>query len=187
MPNTFMSARRIFLTTVAAAAFSLLPRFTQAQLVTDNARATQARDSVLLRANSYRQTIEQQAARFDVRAHYLGKRRRVVRGYALKKSTNPNSLNAGVVSTKRERAWKHVTRTLATGVVRERYLGYLDGQKVLEETRTNHQTTYVRLHRVIRVPGINLVTGRARLGLLTSEGYVQWGREQFLLSAPTKL
>ncbi|MCC3156052.1 hypothetical protein LJ737_02330 [Hymenobacter sp. 15J16-1T3B] len=170
-----------------AAVLSLLPRLTQAQAVTDVARATQARDSVLLRANTYRQTIEQQAARFDVTVHRLGKRRRVVHGYYLKKSTNPNSLNAGVVSTKREKAWKHVTRTLATGVVRERYLGYLDGQKVLEETRTNHQTTFVRVSRVVRASGINLVMGRARQGLLTSEGYVQWGREQFLLTAPTKL
>jgi hypothetical protein len=187
MPNTFMLLHRIFSTAAVAAALSLLPGLAQAQLVTDPARAAAARDSVVLMANRYRQTIEQQAGRFDVKVHRLGKRRRVVRGYYFKKATNPNALNAAVVSTKRERAWKHVTRTLATGVVRERYVGYLEDKEVLEETRTNHQTTYVRVHRLVKAAAnVNFIVARALHGYYTSEGYVKWGREQFLLTAPTK-
>ncbi|RTQ47457.1 hypothetical protein EJV47_18705 [Hymenobacter gummosus] len=173
-----MLLQRIFSTAAVAVSLCLLPQLSQAQLVNDPAQAAAARDSVLARANDYHQRIEQRAKVFSVRVHRLGKRRRVVRGYYVQGSTVGPSV--------RKRAWKHVTRTLATGVVRERYLGYVEGEKVLEETRTNHQTTYVRVHRLVKASNVNFIIGRAPLGYCTSEGYVKWGREQYILTQPTR-
>lgn len=172
-----MRLHRIFLTAALAVAGSLLPGLAQAQLISDPAQAGVARDSVLLTANRYRAGIEQQAQRFNVKVFRLGKRRRVVHGYYLKRQA--------ATSTRRELAWKHVARTLRSGTVRERYVGYIDKQRVLEESRTNGQVNYVRLHRLVRVA--STVTSRGLVGQLSREGYVTWQKNQFLFVAPTRL
>lgn len=178
-----MPFHRFLLSTAAASALALLPQLTQGQIIANAPQGLAARDSVLARATQYHQLIEQRAARFNVSTMRLGKRRRVVRGYYVEKPAN----NLTSVSSSKQRAWKHVSRTLRTGVVRERYVGYLERQKVLEETRTNQQLNYVRVSRLVYMPNIKLVMGRAPLGMLTKEGYVQWGREQYVLTTPGKL
>ena len=178
-----MLLHRVFLPAAAALLLSTLPELTQAQIVSNTSQGLAARDSVLARANQFHQLIEQKAARFDVSVIRLGKRRRVVRGYYIAKPVN----GLTNVSSQKQRAWKHVARTLRTGVVRERYVGYIEKQKVLEETRTNQQLNYVRVGRLVYAPNTKYVVGRAPQGLLTKEGYVQWGREQYVLAVPSKL
>lgn len=171
-----MLLRSLFLTTAAAAALALLPGAAQAQLLNPDAtRAQQARDSVLLTANQYRHDIEQRATRFKVRTRRLGARRRVVRGYA------PKSTDVSVKLL----AWKHVSRTLRNGTVHERYVGYSDGVKILQESRTNERVNLVRLSQVVRTGGI--IMGRTPAGELTREGYVWWRKRQYVPTAPTKL
>ena len=171
-----MLLHRLLLTTAAAAGLSLLPGLAQAQLLNHDAtRAQQVRDSVLMTANQYRHDIEQQATRFKVRTRHLGARRRVVRGYA------PKSTDVSV----RLLAWKHVSRTLRDGTVRERYVGYSDKIKILQESRTNGHLNYVRMSRIVRSGPV--ILGRTPIAELTREGYVWWHKRQYLLTTPTTL
>lgn len=167
---------RLFTSLLLAAGASLLPLLASAQLITDPARATVARDSVLLMATQYRQTVEQKAGAFRVGTPHQGLRRRRAKGYYVQQAK-------GSITT-RQLAWKQRVRQLRTGVVRERYKAYIDGRKVMTATFTNQQLNYVDLRRLVYI-GPTLV-GQERLGLLTREGYVRWRKEQFLLPAPNK-
>lgn len=171
---------RFFSSLLLTAAVGLLPLLASAQVVTDAARATVARDSVLQASTHYQQLIEQASQRFEMRTPHLGKRRRVVRGYALVTQVGGHQFAA----PRRMLAWKHVTRTYRTGAVREDYTGYLNGRLVLEEHRTNQQPDYIRLYYLPK-PG-DTSSARPRRGELTREGYVHWGRDLFVLPKPAR-
>jgi hypothetical protein len=160
-------------------AFLLLAGNAHAQLITDPARATAARDTLLHQAAQLRLRAEQTSALFATNARNRGRRRMAVVGVSHQNSATLPT--AGIRHTQwapDNVVWRHVTRYRRNGRVVERYRLSMGHQTVLKERRLNGSVIWLS----IPVAHSNVMgTAIRHRGLFLRTGYVILDNDQYVL------
>lgn len=154
----------------------LLPVAAHAQTVTDLAKATAARDSLLQMAASTRLELNQ-TTKFELTAPRMGVRRHVVQGY--NPAANPNKLPQDRLQ--RLNVWKQKTVYLRNGQVKETFVAKVNGQKILQERRLNGSTIWLKLGRGQDLYNKTPATNKYFSGTYTRDGYFSWNGTQYAL------
>jgi hypothetical protein len=154
----------------------------RAQLITDPARATAARDTLLHQAAQLRLRAEQTSASFTTNSRGRSRRRVVVLGISRQNSaTLPNN---GVRQTQwapDNVVWRHITRYRRNGRVLERYRISMGHQTVLNERRLNGNVIWLS----IPIAYSNVMgTAIRHRGLFLRTGYVVLDLSQYVLPQP---
>jgi hypothetical protein len=155
----------------------------QAQVVTDPARALAARDSVQQQATAIRQELEGLTLNFVVRAPRSGKRRIITRGYGPRQPVQGATAAAAAPRVgRRTLLWRKVEVRRRSGTTVEKFRGYsyLGRQPVLQETRHNGRLTYLVATRYKLIPFVSKPAVTSR-GVLTGTGFVRWGKFQYIV------
>ena len=154
----------------------------RAQLITDPARATAARDTLLQQSAQLRLRAEQTTASFTTNSRNRGRRRVVVLGVSRQNSaTLPNT---GVRLTDwapDNVVWRHVTRYRRNGRVVERYILSMGHQTVLRERRLNGNVIWLSIP--VAQPRVMGTAIRHR-GLFLRTGYLVLDQSQYVLPRP---
>ena len=171
------------------AAALLLATFAQAQtpastvqsVITGQAQALAARDSVLFSATHTRQALEDQTSFFRTRRFRVGHRRTITQGFRRTNAARKVSGTGEITTPRREKLWRHVTIRRRSGVTVERFRGYYNDLPVLKELRYKGALTYVRVTEYGTAGAVKYQHS------LTSAGEVQWKGGQYLVTTPVKL
>lgn len=151
----------------------------QAQLITDPARATAARDTLLQQAAQLRLRAEQTSAFFTTNAHARSRRRMVVMGISRQNSGTLPTTNVRQSQWGRDNTtWRHVTRYRRDGRVLERYRLTMGYQTVLKERRLNGAVIWLSIPVAYsKVMG----TAIRHRGLFLRTGYLTLDNSEYAL------
>ncbi|WP_310391446.1 hypothetical protein [Hymenobacter sp.] len=155
----------------------------QAQFITDPARATAARDTLLREAQQLRQRVEQTTRRFSTNARGRSRKRVVVVG-----EVDP-TLAAGVPAPGQPQPvqprirWKHVTRYRRNGRVQERFRAWLDNNTLLDERRLNGTVLWLSLPLPYSSP---LGVVMRHRGFYLRTGYLVYDKDVYVLPQPAQ-
>ncbi|WP_460613170.1 hypothetical protein [Hymenobacter seoulensis] len=148
-----------------------------AQVITDQARATTARDSLMQVAAATRAELLQRTG-FIVKAPRMGARRHIIRGYVIPAYAQ----NLPENRSKRNLVWEQKTVYRRNGQVAERYVARLKGQPVLRERRLNGTTLWLSLNRPQNLAEANGATSNAIYGTYVRDGYFNLGSKRYLIA-----
>ena len=139
----------------------------QAQLITDPARATAARDTLLREAQRLRLLVAQGTPVFITNASYRNRRRVVATGTFV---PTPAVMVPSVIGQRvaLSATWKHVTHYRRNGRVQEKFRLRLDGQVLLDERRIDGAVRWLSL----AASGARGGLPARHLGLYLQTGYV---------------
>jgi hypothetical protein len=154
----------------------------RAQLITDPARATAARDTFLHQAAQLRLRAEQTSAVFKTNAQGRSRRRVVVLG--ISNHNNATRTTTGVRQTQwapNNVVWRHVTRYKRDGRLLERYRLSIGHKILLSERRLNGNVIWLS----IPVAYTNaLGTAIRHHGLFLRTGYLLLDKDEYVLPKP---
>jgi len=143
------------------------------QPITEPARASAARDS-LLRATAATRLEATQRTGFVLTTSRQGKRKHVVRGF--QNVANPQNLPENRL--KKNLIWKQKTIYRRNGQVLETYVAQLGNRKVLQETKLNDNTLWIKLSQPT-----NLANAAKNTEVVEYEymrgGYFTWRGQQY--------
>ncbi|WP_201978302.1 hypothetical protein [Hymenobacter rubidus] len=166
----------------ALLALGLLAAPAHAQLITDPARATAARDTLLHQAALLRERAVQTSAFFTTNVRGDNRRRVVVQGKSAFKSAPPAPTSVRQAQWAPDNiAWRHITRYRRNGRVQERFRITMDGKTLLKEHRLNGAVQWLYIP-VAYSSAIGLAVHHRGFYLLT--GYVLLDKEQYALPKP---
>lgn len=150
-------------------------QWASAQLITDAAQATAARDSLLQLAATTRLELAQQTS--FVLSTPNKRRCHVVRGYRY--STNTNSSE---YKKRKVLVWQHRTTYRRNGRVQEKYAAYLHDRRILNERWLNNQPLWISINRPQDLKTTSFLPGQpAFIGTYVQGGYLSWNAKKYLL------
>ena len=160
-------------------ALVLLAAPAHAQIITDPARATAARDTLLRQAEHLRQRAGQASIFFTTNARSRNKRRVVVQGIVRFQSAP----SAPAIVRQNQWApdsttWRHVTRYRRNGRVQEKFQIIMAHHTLLKESRLNGSVVWLSIP-VAYSKAMNLVVRHRGLYLRT--GYVLLDKDEYML------
>jgi hypothetical protein len=157
----------------------------QAQFITDPARATAARDTILHEALLLRQRAEQTTRVFATNARGHSRKQVVVSG-----TVDPTLVATAPASAQAQAQaqavpprikWMHFTRYRRNGRVQERFRIWLNGNILLDERRLNGAVLWLSIPAQYRdAMGLRM---RHR-GLYLRMGYLLYDKEVYVLPPP---
>jgi hypothetical protein len=162
----------------------LLTSTSRAQIITDPARATAARDTLFQQAAQLRQLAEQTSPFFKTNVRGRSRRRVVVMGISRQASGILPA--AGIRQTQwapDNVAWRHVTRYRRDGRLIEWYRLTMGNKVLLKESRLDGSVIWLS----IPIAYSNAMGKNIRhRGLYLRTGYLMLDKDQFALPKPLK-
>lgn len=143
------------------------------QPITDPIRTRAVRDSLFYLTAATRREATQRTS-FVVNTSRLGKRKHVVRGF--QNVANPQNLPENRL--KKNLVWRQKTIYRRNGQVLETYMAQLGNRRVLQETRLNDNTLWIKLSQPLsladKAPNAEVVEYEYVRG-----GYFTWRGQQY--------
>ena len=162
-------------------ALLLLAGTAHAQLITDPARATAARDTLLHQAAQLRLRAEQTTAVFKTNAQGRSRRRVVVLGISQRNSATQTTGVRQSQWASNNVVWRHVTHYRRNGLLQERYRLSIGHKTLLNERRLNGNIIWLS----IPMATTNVLgTALQHRGLFLRTGYIMLDKDEYVLPKP---